>query len=268
MKVHHLNCGSMCPPLGKRMVNETGKMVCHCLLVETDAGLALVDTGISAAEAEDPKRWLGRFFAIFANPEPLPELAAVRQVERLGFKAADVKHIFVTHLDLDHAGGIPDFPAAKVHIYGVEHDAAMARATVNERNRYKPHQWKDAAWVRHAPDGQGDEWFGFAAVKQPIPGMDIAIVPLVGHTRGHCGIAVRDTDGWLLHCGDAYFFAQEVNPDKPYCTPGLRLFQRIVAIDNHARLENQRRLRDLVRDRHREVRVFSAHDPSELALFP
>jgi glyoxylase-like metal-dependent hydrolase (beta-lactamase superfamily II) len=93
---------------------------------------------------------------------------------------------------------------------------------------------------------------------------DVALVPLVGHTRGHCGVAVRDGAGWLLHAGDAYFFHGEVDPQRPRSTPGLALFQRLVAIDDRARRKNQARLRELVRDHGSEVRVFSAHDPVEL----
>ena len=37
MKVHHLNCGTMNMP--------TAPMVCHVLLIETDNGLVLVDSG-------------------------------------------------------------------------------------------------------------------------------------------------------------------------------------------------------------------------------
>ncbi len=29
------------------------------------------------------------------------------------------------------------------------------------------------------------------------------LVPLFGHTRGHCGVAVRTEQGWLFHAGDA-----------------------------------------------------------------
>ncbi len=45
-----------------------------------------------------------------------------------------------------------------------------------------------------------------------IEGLDveIAIVPLVGHTRGHSAIAVRDGEGWLMHCGDTYFHRGEM----------------------------------------------------------
>ena len=61
--VHHLSCGTMCPavaPLinGQGSFFRAGRMVCHVLLLETKAGLVLVDTGIGAQAIRDPKRWL------------------------------------------------------------------------------------------------------------------------------------------------------------------------------------------------------------------
>ena len=61
MRVHHINTGTMCP-IGQRFVNGTGsmfrraRMVCHCLLIETNDGLALVDTGIGLDDIANPPR--------------------------------------------------------------------------------------------------------------------------------------------------------------------------------------------------------------------
>jgi glyoxylase-like metal-dependent hydrolase (beta-lactamase superfamily II) len=93
------------------------------------------------------------------------------------------------------------------------------------------------------------------------------MVPLHGHSRGHAAIAVDSDDGWLLHCGDAYFFHGEMDPSRPHCPIGLRAFQRSAAIDDQKRRWNQRRLRALVREHAHEVKVFSAHDPAELTPF-
>jgi glyoxylase-like metal-dependent hydrolase (beta-lactamase superfamily II) len=106
---------------------------------------------------------------------------------------------------------------------------------------------------------------GFERVR--VLADDVALVPCVGHTRGHCAVAVRDGHRWLLHAGDAYFFHGEVDPVSPRSTPGLAFFQRLVAVDDAARRANQVRLRELVRDHGAEVRVFSAHDPVELEAF-
>lgn len=49
MPIHHLNCGCMCPLEGALFdgfsQGLTSRLVCPCLLIETNQGLVLVDTG-------------------------------------------------------------------------------------------------------------------------------------------------------------------------------------------------------------------------------
>jgi glyoxylase-like metal-dependent hydrolase (beta-lactamase superfamily II) len=269
MRVHHLNCGTMCPPVGRlisptRGVFERGLMVCHCLLIETDEGLVLVDTGIGTEDVKDPTR-LGPIRNLLASHLSEDE-TAVRQVERLGFSPTDVRHIVLTHLDLDHASGLSDFPRAKVHCMQKERDAA-ANPGWKEKQRYRAVQWAhDPEWALYEVDGE--PWFGFEAVRD-LDGLppEVLLVPLHGHSRGHAAIAVDTEDGWLLHAGDAYFFHGEMDAKTPHCPPGLVAFQSIAAEDDARRKWNQRRLRALVREHGHEVRVFSAHDPAELTAF-
>ncbi|WP_132256986.1 hypothetical protein [Paucimonas lemoignei] len=51
--------------------------------------------------------------------------------------------------------------------------------------------------------------------------------------------------------------------DKPYCTPGLRLYQIMMQKERDARLINQERLRGLIRGYKQEIEFFCAHDPVE-----
>ena len=53
-----------------------------------------------------------------------------------------------------------------------------------------------------------------------------------------------------------------MHPVHPYCTPGLRFYQRMMEKDRAARLANQARLRKLCR-REPEIEVFCGHDPTE-----
>ncbi len=112
--------------------------------------------------------------------------------------------------------------------------------------------------------GSGDAWFGFERVRA-LEGLpeDIALVPLIGHTFGHAGVAIRRGGGWLLQAGDAYFFHREMDPQRPYCTPGLRFYQWMMEKERPARLGNQRRLRELVAAHGGEVEVMCGHDPFE-----
>jgi glyoxylase-like metal-dependent hydrolase (beta-lactamase superfamily II) len=135
VRIHHLNCGSIAPP-GARLVNGTGSLlrrgtiVCHCLLVVTDAGLVLVDTGIGLHDVARPVARLGRPFLWALQPRLEPAETAVRQIAALGYQSTDVRHVVLTHLDVDHAGGLADFPQAQVHVHATELAAALHPTTL------------------------------------------------------------------------------------------------------------------------------------------
>lgn len=135
MRVHHLNCISSCPLGGRLMDGRTpsvlkrGELCCHCLLIETNNELVLVDTGFGLRDVADPKSRLSTFFMALLSPDFRDEMTAVRQIEQLGFQAADVRHILLTHLDFDHAGGLDDFPNATIHMLQQERDYALTQKT-------------------------------------------------------------------------------------------------------------------------------------------
>jgi glyoxylase-like metal-dependent hydrolase (beta-lactamase superfamily II) len=95
-----------------------------------------------------------------------------------------------------------------------------------------------------------------------LPGADpdIVLVPLFGHTRGHTGVAVKQGDGWLLHCGDTFFHRGEIET-PPYCPPMLKAFQNLYSVENAARRSNSERLRELAQRRAGEIELFCSHDP-------
>jgi len=238
-------------------------MCCHCLLIEAEDGLVLVDTGLGVEDLADPKR-LGLLFRALTRPRLEMAETALRQVADLGFRIDDVRHIVSTHLDLDHAGGLTDFPAATVHVHAAELSAAK-QPTWRERARYRRAQL-EAVRRWDAIEVGGDRWFGFMSVRA-LSGTrdDVLLIPLAGHTRGHCGVAVRIASGWLLHCGDAYFHHSEVAPKGGRAPAGIRAFEWLADIDRAARLMNQKRLTELALKHGHEVRLVSSHDPAELA---
>jgi glyoxylase-like metal-dependent hydrolase (beta-lactamase superfamily II) len=267
LRIHHLNCGTMCPASARFVTGEGGwferaRMVCHCLLIESPNGLVLVDTGLGTRDVAQPER-LGRRFVRRSAPRLDQAETALAQVQRLGFHASDVRHIVPTHLDLDHAGGLADFPHAEVHVFADEHRAALALRGSSAKFGYRRVQWSHGPHWRPI-ELSGERWFGFASVRA-IPALEdqVLLVPLQGHSEGHCGVAVRSSQGWLLHAGDAYFHHREVDPRRPRTPPGLELFQRMRSVDNRARLDNLARLRTLVRDHAADVSVFSAHCATE-----
>ena len=167
MKIHHLNCGTLCPYGGKLVSGEGGfggaHMVCHCLLIEAGDSLVLVDTGFGADDAAHPYRRLGVPFTAAFRPQADAAETAVERIRGLGLDPTDVRHIACTHLDLDHAGGLPDFPDAEVHVFAPEHDAAV-HPKLRERPRYPPCHFEHGPnWAAH--DVDGDTWFGFESIR-------------------------------------------------------------------------------------------------------
>lgn len=273
MKIHHLNCISTCPLGGALMDGQSaalrGRLTCHCMLLEVGGSLVLVDTGFGLRDVADPRARISGFFLALLAPEFRSELTAIRQIERLGFDPLDVRHIVLTHLDFDHAGGLDDFSHAQVHMLGAERDSATAQRTILDRMRYRPQQWSNRANWRVYPHAGGEKWYGFDCVRE-LAGVppEVVLVPLIGHTLGHAGVAVERTGGkWLLQAGDAYFYHTEMDVDRPRCTPGLRFYQWMMEKDRRARLHNQQRLRELKREHDEAVHILSSHDVEEFERF-
>ncbi|MGK8554345.1 MBL fold metallo-hydrolase [Nocardia gipuzkoensis] len=260
MTVHHLNCGSV------RQIEATydgpapAHAVNHCLLVETESdGLVLIETGIGLDDVRDPAGTLGADWVAMAQPILSEDETAIRQVQRLGYDPGDVRHIILTHLDVDHCGGLPDFSHARVHVLAAELAAALAEAP---SFRYRAAHWAhDPQWVTYPSDATG-KWFGFNAIQPKDLPEAFQLIPLGGHTAGHTGVAVRDGERWLLHCGDAYYYHRELDP-APQPHPVLDIVQTTSEVHHDLRLGTQARLRELHRDHADEVTLISAHDPWE-----
>jgi glyoxylase-like metal-dependent hydrolase (beta-lactamase superfamily II) len=270
MRFHHLNCVSTCPLGGHLMDHRTpgvitrGHLTCHCVLIETGSELVLVDTGFGLRDVADPRSRLSAFFLTLVRPELREEMTAIRQIQRMGFAPHDVRHIILTHLDFDHAGGLDDFPWAQVHMFSAERDDALAQKTWLDRQRFRPQQWSFRERWRTYPLDRGEAWFGFEGVHR-LDGLppELLLVPLIGHTFGHAGVAMQRSADWSLLAGDAYFFHAEMDLERPWCTPGLRFYQTLMEKDRRARLSNQNRLRQLRRSSPGQVDIFCSHDVRE-----
>lgn len=233
-------------------------MVCHVLLVESDNGLVLIDSGFGTRDCDDPGRRVGLSRHLI-RPVLKPDEAAVNQVERLGFRRADVRHIVVTHFDGDHIGGISDFPEAQIHVTAAEAFGALSSPSRGEKFRFRAVQWAHGPKiVEHTPDGE--KWRGFAAAKELVevsPG--IVMISLPGHTRGHACVAVDAGHRWLLHCGDSFF--HHGTADGSAAMPrALAAFEWAVAFDREMMRENHARLAELYGRHEPDLLMICAHD--------
>jgi glyoxylase-like metal-dependent hydrolase (beta-lactamase superfamily II) len=233
-------------------------LVCHVLLVETDHGLVLVDSGFGSQDCDRPAR-IGALRRHLIRPAFDHTETAIRQIEDLGFERSDVRHIIVTHFDADHIGGLADFPDAQVHVTSAEAFGAMRSRAIRDRIRFRRTQWSHGPKiVEH--DVHGESWRGFAAAKvlgEIGPGF--VLVSLPGHTAGHACVAVDAGHRWVLHAGDAFYHygTLEGQPRIPTWTGRL---EKMVAYDRKKVIGNHARLAELYRRAEPDLMILCSHD--------
>ena len=195
MSIQFLNCFTF--RLRVPFKEDTGAL---CLLLETNRGLLLVDTGPGREDYQRVPLMMRALQLVTQMPMD-PNQAAVRQLARLNHRPEDVRHVVLTHMHFDHCGGLPDFPQATVHVHRREFEAF----------RRFPRRFLDLAYVphhlAHQPDlmlyeARGKSWFDFPAIPLPFE-PPMWLVPLFGHTRGHCGVVIETDGGYHFHVGSA-----------------------------------------------------------------
>ncbi len=247
-KIHHINCGTLIVP-------GYPTVVCHCLLLEDKNGLALVDTGIGMHDVRSPTDRLGQELIELAGFQFHENDTAVRRIEELGFSVADVKHIVLTHCDPDHTGGLADFPQARVHVANEEWEHAQS----GHFRSVSTHFEHGPLWQRYEkPDAT---WFEFEVRRVDLNfSSEVLLIPLFGHTLGHCGVAIQQDERWLLHVGDAYYLRAELTEtDHP-----VSAFAAQRADDDQARIASLAKLQTLHQNHSDRIDMVGYHDLHEL----
>ena len=249
MTIHHLNCGYL-------QKGSNTRVICHCLLLEDDNGaLALVDTGIGLLDIARPYDRIGHMLIDQAGFQFNEADTAIQQLERLGFEPSNVRHCIISHMDPDHIGGLSDFPLALVHVSAVEYNAFITTSSARYRPQQLSYQPKLCLYSFF-----NEEVLGLPGARVRIGFSDeIYLVPLAGHTLGHCGIAIRQPPGWTLYVGDAYYLRMELKTDDHRISELVRGN----AIDNEARILSLSQLRRIQHEYGDSVQLFGYHDPSE-----
>lgn len=173
------------------------------LIDHPTAGPVLVDCGLHASVAVDPKDNLGRVGATLYDLRMTPEQAIPAQLEALGVDARAIRTVVMTHLHYDHASGVGQFPGATFVVAKREWEAATRQGALHG---YRTRQfdyafdWRTLDYDRVDVDsfasfGRSFDLFGDGSIR---------LLSTPGHSPGHQSLVLRLGGGReLLLTGDA-----------------------------------------------------------------
>ena len=94
--------------------------------------------------------------------------------------------------------------------------------------------------------------------------VEVLLVPLPGHSQGHCGVAVGKGGNWLFHCGDAYVREMQIDPDHPRSA-----FPRWAAFIERTLFPKKsiEVLRTLIKKHDSQIRLLASHDSIAFAKY-
>jgi glyoxylase-like metal-dependent hydrolase (beta-lactamase superfamily II) len=131
-----------------------------------------------------------------------PEQEIGPQLRTLGIRPSDVKRVVLTHLHIDHDGGLAHFPQSEILVSPGE--LQKARGWTGWARGYLPNRWP--SWFDPVALNLAADTFGpFAASKRLTASGDVIAVATPGHTPDHVSVIVVDGNTSYLLAGDASY---------------------------------------------------------------
>jgi glyoxylase-like metal-dependent hydrolase (beta-lactamase superfamily II) len=185
------------------------------LVEHPGAGLILVDTGFHPSVAVDPKENLGRACTLlFKDFEMDAEQAVAAQLRESGRSAGDVKVVVMTHLHVDHASAMSEFPDATFVFSSAEWEAAVDGGQLDG---YVRRQFDHAFDYRLLDfDGRdADSYSTFGRSFDLLGDGSVRLVFTPGHSLGHLSVVLRTGSREVLLAGDAMFLEETLRERHP-----------------------------------------------------
>jgi glyoxylase-like metal-dependent hydrolase (beta-lactamase superfamily II) len=222
----------------------------HVWVIEHEEGVIVVDTGETARVHDRGyhPRW-HPFYRRAARFSVHPEEELGPQLRALGIGARDIRHVVLTHLHTDHAGGLAHVAGGRVWVSRGELD--RAGGVGGRIQGYLPHRWPK--WWQPEPIRFERRAIGSFEESMPLTRRgDVAIVPTPGHTPHHVSVVVDGDPAFFLAGDTSYSEALLLAGTSDGVSPDPR-----VTIDTLSRIAALGRERPLV--------YLPSHDPDSAA---
>jgi glyoxylase-like metal-dependent hydrolase (beta-lactamase superfamily II) len=200
------------------------------ILLLCDGGWLLLDTGFNTALIRDTalrRRFYGSESYSVVLPgvgEPLED-----ELARAGIEISDVRAVGLSHLHVDHAGGLRHFTGVPVHCQRAELEYGLSRHPEPERNAIFRIDFDDPRHDWQLADGDVEIAPGVTAISTP------------GHTPGHQSFLVEMDDSVG---GGGYVFAFDAADVTENIEREVSIGGRVDATEEQA-VEQIRRLKSI-----------------------
>lgn len=193
------------------------------VLIERDNDLVLFDTGIGTRieqEMRPPVYWGNLFFhrcVMRTRFDPRRD-ALVHQLPRLGFKPYDIKHVIISHLHWDHAGGMRDFPDAHFYVGRKEWDFASGLSGgLLFKNAFIKEQFCGAGLNIELIETDPHKPFkNFPSSCDLFGDGSMLLVDIPGHSPGLMGLHLRMPSGRrFFFSADTFYFPEGLEQRIP-----------------------------------------------------
>lgn len=191
-------------------IGEAFEVPVPFFLIKHPKGNVLFDTGNALQAARNPEKHWGTVTSVY-YPVMSEDQYVVNQLEKIGVRREDISHVVLSHLHLDHAGGVGEFPNAAYIVQRAELQWA-----------YVPDFYQKPAYIRADFDKEVN-WLlleGESEDNYDIFGdgiLQIWFTP--GHTPGHQSLLVNlEKHGSYLLTGDSCYTKEILDND---ILPGL-----------------------------------------------
>lgn len=173
----------------------------YAWVIDHPEGVIVVDTGQgthlrkAAASLHPYLRW-EVMFRIEPDQEVGPQLRA------MGIGPRDVKRVVLTHLHIDHDGGLAHFPHSEILVSRGE--LQTASGWLGRMRGYLPNRWP--SWFDPVRLDLPLEAFGpFARSRRLTAAGDVVAVGTPGHTADHVSVLVEDQGITYTLAGDTSY---------------------------------------------------------------
>lgn len=260
MKLYVLHTGSVhmagnihfnkkSPLFKSKPVDTRFNPVLSFLIKHPSQGYVLLDTGIHSSFVKNTSGNFGWLLASMVKVKATAGMDVPSQLHKLGVSLGDITNVLLSHLHLDHPGGLPALRSGTTPLVHV--DAAELKIAYSPFGLFQGYIRRHLEGFKITPIDYNGSVAPFEEVCDLFNDGSIFAVKTPGHTPGHISVVLNMQNGPILLTFDAAH--RRANIDEGIPTKGVY----------EQGLESVKRLQAFIKEFPSTTVIFG-HDPDQI----